>query len=68
MCVVWKNGLLLNELIKRGWTGSDLARAAGLSKITVLKCLKKDAKANIPTVTKIAKALNLRGETLIEWR
>jgi len=67
MCV-WKNDLLLSELIKRGWTGSDLARAAGLSKITVLKCLRKNAKANITTVTKIAKALNLRGETLIEWR
>lgn len=68
MCVMWKNGLLLSELIKRGWSGSDLARAAGLSKITVLRCLKADARANIPTVTKIAKALNLRGDELIEWR
>ena len=47
---------LYNELVKRGWTGADLARKTGLSKVTIGQYLGNDRMPNLRTFALILDA------------
>lgn len=53
---------LYNELVKRQWTGADLARKTGLSKVTVGQYLGND---RLPTLRSFQLILDAFGKHLV---
>lgn len=45
---------------------SDLARLAGVTAVTITNLLKGDSPARLPTISKLAKALNIDAQSLLK--
>ena len=56
---------LRNAMLAKGVGVSQLAEKAGLQPLTVTKLLKGDCPCRLPTISKLAKALNIPAQDLL---
>jgi len=57
---------LLQEMNKRGWSHADMARAAGMSPGGVTNIINRVRQPSTETCRKLAKALNVSPETVLQ--